>query len=105
MQRAGLDLLLRDPVTRLAGLGDVEQRRAHVVIADLDRAFPHVGHVTVRAGHTAAGVNALAPHFELRVLGLEHLGAGFLVGPVLEAGLIVVGFDLLHLQALVPRDR
>jgi hypothetical protein len=81
-QGAGGDLLFRDAVTRLAGLRDVEQRRAHVVVAHLDRAFAHVGHVAIRARDAAAGVDALAPHFELGVLGLQHAGAGFLVLPV-----------------------
>ena len=41
-----------------------------------DGAVAHVGHVAVGAGHAAAGVDALAPQLELRVLRLEDLGAG-----------------------------
>ena len=37
----------------------------------LHRALAHVGHVAVGAGHAAPRVHALAPHLELRVLGLE----------------------------------
>ena len=59
-----------------------EQRAAHVVVADLDRALAHVGHVAVGAGDAAAGVDALAPHLELGVLGLEHRRAGLGVRPV-----------------------
>jgi hypothetical protein len=74
-QGAGLDLLLGDAVAGLAGLGDIEQGRADVVVADLDGALAHVGHVAVRAGDAAAGVDALAPQFELRVLGLQDFRA------------------------------
>ena len=65
-------------------MSGVQQRAADVVVADLDRPFAHVGHVAVGAGHAAAGVDALAPHLELGVLGLEHLGAGLGVRPVRE---------------------
>ena len=51
---------------------------------DLHRAFALVRHVAVGAGDAAARVDALAPHLELRVLRLEHVGAGLGVLPVEE---------------------
>ena len=62
-----------------------------------------VGHVAVGAGHAGARVDALVPHLELGVLGLERRRAGLGVRPVLEADLVVVGEDLLDLEALGPR--
>ncbi len=43
-----------------------------------------VGHVADGARHAGAGVDALGPQLELGMLGLVHLGAGFLVSEVLE---------------------
>src|SRR5690606_13265536 len=99
---AGEDFGLGHAVAGLAGLVDVEQGGAHVVVADLDGAFAHVGHVAVGAGDAAAGVDALAPQFELGVLGLEDLRAGLGMGPVAEALGVVVGLDLFGAQALGP---
>ena len=39
-----------------------------MMVADLQRALAHVGHVAVRTGHPGAGVDALVPHLELGVL-------------------------------------
>ncbi len=69
---ARLQLLLRPAVAGLAGVVDVQQRAAHVVVADLLRADAFVGHVAVGAGDAGARVNALAPHLELGVLRLER---------------------------------
>ena len=44
-----------------------------------------VRHVAVGARDAAPRVDALAPHLELRMLGLEHLDAGLRVRPVVEA--------------------
>ena len=100
---AGPQLLLRPLVAGLAGAVDVEQRALHVMVADLHRAGALVRHVAVGAGHARPRVDALVPHLELGVLGLEHRRAGLGVRPVLEAVLLVVGEDLVGLQALVPR--
>ena len=43
-----------------------------------------VGHVAVGAAHAAPGVDALAPQFELRVLGLVDQGARLAVLVVVE---------------------
>ena len=48
-------------------------------------------------------MDALAPHLELGVLGLEHRGAALGVGPVPEASLVVVGQDLIGLEPVGPR--
>ena len=77
----------------------------------LHRAFALVGHVAVGARDAGARVDALAPHLELRVLRLEHLGAGLGVLPVVEAMAVVerervvVRFDLLDLAARCPTGR
>ena len=68
---AKLDLLLVVAMTGLTRAGHIEQRTADVMIADLDRAFPLVRHVAVRARDAAAGVDTLAPQLELGVLRLE----------------------------------
>ena len=86
----------RPLVAGLAGAIDVEQRAAHVVVADLQRALALVGHVAIGAGHARARVDALVPHLELRVLRLEHRRAGVGVRPVLEAALVVVSQDLVR---------
>ena len=75
------------------------------MVADLLRALAHVRHVAVAAGHPGARVNALVPHFELGMLGLECRRSGLGVRPVGEARLAVVLVDLLRLQALGPRIR
>ena len=82
---ARLDLRLRVRMADLAGAADVQQRAPHPVIADLHRAFALVRHVAIRARDARARVDALAPDLELRVLRLEHLGAGLGVLPVEEA--------------------
>jgi hypothetical protein len=115
-QHAALELLLRDGVTGLAGPVDVEQRAPHPVVAHLEGADPLGGHVAVSAGHPGPRVDALVPHLELRMLRLEHLRARLGVHPVREAlrspdlvrGIfptvkIVVGLDLLDLEAVGPR--
>ena len=97
-------------VAGLARARDVQQRAAHPVVADLDRAFALVRHVAVGAGDAGARVDALAPGLELRMLRLQHLGARLGVLPVVEAVAVgelrvVVGrLDLLDLQALRPRE-
>jgi hypothetical protein len=70
---AGLQLLLREVMAGLAGAVDVQQRAAHPVVGNLGGPFPHVGHVAVGTGDAAAGVDALAPQFEFRMLGLQDL--------------------------------
>jgi hypothetical protein len=92
-------------VTRLARAIDVEQRAPYVVVADLEGPLPHVRHVAVGTGHAAAAVHALVPHLELGVLRLQHRRAGIRVRPVLEAGLLIVGHDVLNLQTLRPGVR
>jgi hypothetical protein len=93
----GLQFGLGLVVTGLAGVVDVQQWTAHVVIADLDRTDAHVGHVAVSAGHTGAGMDALMPQFELRMLGFEHGLPGLGMHPVLELRLVVLRHDTLHL--------
>ena len=58
---ASLQLRLRPAVTALAGVVDVEQRAAHVVIADLGGTDADVGHMTISARYARAGMNALVP--------------------------------------------
>ena len=74
-------LLLGPLVAGLAGVVDVEQRAAHVVVADLQRAHARVRHVAVGAGHARARVDALVPHLELGVLRLELLASPSPRGP------------------------
>ena len=79
------------------------------MLRDLLGAVAAVGHVAVGAGDAAAGVNPLAPHLELGVLGLEDLHAGLGVGPVLEAlplhlHAVVEALHLLDLESLGPRE-
>ena len=59
--------------------------------------------MAIGAGDAGARMRALAPRLELGMLCLERGGAGILVGPVTEADLVVVGGDLLDLEALRPR--
>ena len=82
---------------------DVQQRTAHVMVADLERAFAFVRHVAIGARHAGARVDALVPHFEFRMLRLEHRRAGLRVRPILELLLVVVGEDVLDLQPVRPR--
>jgi len=104
----GLQLLLREAVAGLAGARDVEQRAAHMVVADLHRSLADVGHVAVGAGDAGAGVDPLAPQLELGVLRLQGRRPGPGVGPVGEAGtvgvgvIVVVALDLLDLQSVPP---
>lgn len=73
-----------------------------MVAADLDGAFAHEGHVAVGAGDPTAGVDALAPEFELGVLGFEDLGTAVGVFPVDVAGFIVPCLHLLDFESVVP---
>ena len=95
-------LLLGNLVAGLAGVVDVEQRAANVVVADLHRAYPLVGHVAIGAGDPRLGVRALRPQLELGVLGLEHRPAGVGVHPVAESDLVVVGQGVVDTEAPGP---
>ena len=97
-----LNFLLGIMMALLAGAGFIQERAAHPVIGNLQRAFALIGHVTIRAGHAAAGVNALVPHFKLRMLRLEDRRAGFFMLVIGEAGVVVVFLDLLNLDAVGP---
>jgi len=99
----GFELSFRKVMARLAGIGNVEQRAAHVMIADFDRAFAFVGHVTIGAGDATARMNALAPRLKLRVLRFENGRAACFVSPVLKSHLIIIAFDLFNFNAFVPR--
>ena len=104
-----LELLVAVRVAGGAGAVGREERAADPVLGDLLGALALVGHVAVGAGHAARGVDALAPHLELGVLGLEDLHAGLGVGPVLEAlplhlHAVVEVLHLLDLQPLGPRE-
>ena len=99
---ARLELLLGPAVTCLARIADVEQRAAHVVVADLERADAAVGHVAVGASDARARVDALVPGLELGVLGLQQLRACVGVRPILESDLLVVGVDLIDLEPVLP---
>ena len=106
---AGLELLVAVRVAARAGAVRREERAPHPVLGDLLRAVALVGHVAVGAGDAAPGVDALAPHLELGVLGLEDLHAGLGVGPVLEARAlhlhaVVELLHLLDLEPLGPRE-
>src|SRR5690349_433364 len=95
----------------LAGPVNHEQRTAHPVIRNFQRAFALVGHVAIRAGNAGAGVNSLAPGLKFRMLRLEDRGASFAMLPVEEAMAVgesvavVIRYDLVGLEALVPREK
>jgi len=92
----------------LTGVGYVQQRAAYGVIADLSRSLALVGHVAIRAGYSAAGVDALAPHLELGMLRLEHLRAAGRMFPIekpLAVGefvIVVISLHLLDFEPVVP---
>jgi hypothetical protein len=65
---ARLEFLLRPLVAGLACVVDIEQRAAHLVIADLVRAHAFVRHVAIGARHAGSRVDALLPQLKLRVL-------------------------------------
>ncbi len=44
--------------------------------------FPHVGHMTIDAGHSGIGMNAKLPTFKIRVLRFQHNRAAVRVRPV-----------------------
>ena len=78
---------------------DVQHGAAHPVIGERRG---NRRHVAIGAGDTGARMRALVPRLELGMLCLERGSAGVLVGPVAEADLVVVGGDLLDLEALRP---
>ena len=52
----------------------------------LSAVLPHIGHVTVDAGHPGVGVNTVLPRLIIRMLGFQHGRLGIRVDPiVLEA--------------------
>ena len=90
-------------MARLARAIDVQQRAAHVMVADLHGADALIRHVAVGAGDARPRVHALIPHLELRVLRLQRGRTRLGVRPVLETGLLVVGENLIGAQPFVPR--
>ena len=78
----------------------VQHRAAHPVVGER---LGDLRHVAVRTSDPGAGVRALAPGLELGMLCLEGGRPGVLVRPVAKADLVVVGGDLLDLEALRPR--
>jgi hypothetical protein len=100
----GGELLLGRLVAGLAGGIDHQQRAPHLVVAHLEGADTPIRHVAVRAHDPGTGVGALIPHLELRVLGLEGRRTALSVGPISEARLLVVGEDLVCLEAVLPGE-
>src|SRR5574342_483804 len=89
-------------MTSLTRIGNVQQRAAYVVNADLDGAFPPGKHVAICTRHTAAGVDSLTLHLEFWMLRFQNGCAAGLVCPVLETHFVIIVFDLLCLQAFMP---
>ena len=98
-------LLLVKVMTSLACAVDVEHRTAHMMIADLHAALALIGHVAIGARHARSSVHALVVHLELGMLRLQGVRARFLVDPILEADLVVVGERVVHMQSFGPRER
>src|SRR5687767_7690406 len=94
--------LLGHLVTGLAGLGDVEERAPHVVVADLERTTAFIRHVTVGAGHSGTSVDPLAVHLEFGMLRLEYLRAACFVSLVMMPVRFVVSEDAVHSEAPRP---
>ncbi len=100
---AGLHFFARVRMADEAGALDVAQRTAHPMVAHLHGALALVGHVAIGAGDSGAGMDALVVEFELGMLRFEHRRSGLGVLPIAELDLVVVGFDVVHLQAFRPR--
>src|SRR5208283_4950060 len=100
-----LQFLFWKVMTRLAGAIDLEQRTVDLVVADLEPTLPHVGHMAIRASHAGACVHALVPHLKLGMAGLDELSAAIRTCPFIDFVLILNCDDVLHFQALRPRER
>ena len=74
-----------------------------MMTADFDRPFPNVRHVAIRARNPATAMNPLIPYLKLRVLGFQQTRAVGGMRPVLPPDTVIVLFDLLNLQTVVPR--
>src|SRR5262245_48994626 len=94
-QDPSLDLFLCHYMTGLAHPVDVEERAPHPVVAHLEGPHAFVGHMAVGTGHASPRMNALLPHLELGMLGLQDLGARVGVYPVGETLLVIVRFDVV----------
>ena len=101
---ARLQFLLRKVMAGLAGAIDLQQRTVDLVIADLESALPHVGHVAVGAGHARARVHALVPHFKFRMAGFDQLRARVGMRPLVDLLLVFDGDDVFDLDAFCPRE-
>src|SRR5688572_32078616 len=76
-------LLLLQVVAGLTRLLDVEQRAAHVMVADLHRTLALVRHMAVGAGYAGTGMNALAVQLELGMLSFQSGRTTDRMGPIL----------------------
>ena len=86
---------------------DVKLQRpvAIKVIDTFYRSHALIWHVTVFASNTVAGVHALAPHFNLWMLRFQRVCLAVFVHPIFPTHFVVIGFDLLDFQAVLPRIR
>src|SRR5579871_4911486 len=72
------------------------------MVADLESALAHVGHVAVGAGNAGARVHALIPHLELGMACLDQPSAGIGMIPFLDLLLVFHGDDVFDFQSLGP---
>src|SRR6476620_2540639 len=102
-------LLFRYVVTGLPSSVDVQQRTTDPMAANFHCSLPFVRHVTIGTRDTTAGMHALAPKLELRVLSFVNVGSRLAMFKVIEFGAVrkrvrFVGLlDLLDLEPFAPR--
>ena len=102
-------LVFRHVVTRLASMVDVQQRTADPMAADFHCSLAFVRHVTIGTRDTTAGMNALTPKLELRVLSFINVGSRLAMFKVIEFGAVRKGvcfvglLDLVDLEPFAPR--
>ncbi len=83
----------------------VEQRAFDIVVGELGRAIPGVGHVTIRAGDARLEVGAVGSEgLIFGVLRFEHRSARIRIFPILEICIVVILDDILDLGPVCPRE-
>src|SRR5664279_2969231 len=98
-------------VTLLARSVEVEQRRTHPMVGNLEGSLSHVGHMAIRTSHTRFTVRSLTPDFEFGMLCFNYLGACFRMFPVKEAVavlkfvVVIIRLDLFDLQPFIPGEK
>ena len=75
----------------------IQERRADPMVGNLERSFPHIGHMAISTRYSRLAVRALIPDLEFWMLRFQYFGTRFSVLPIVES------VAILELVAVVVR--